>query len=290
LSVRRPGAWLVLAAGALWGTTGTAQALAPSGAAPAAVGAIRLALGGAGLLAVALLRGELRQAARLPQRAVVTAAVTVAAYQISFFSGVSLTGVALGTVIGIGSSPVWAGLLAWLTGAGRPSRRWVLATGLAVAGVILLIAGGRSLQVNVPGVMLALAAGASYAIFASAGKRLLESASPDAVMAVVFGLAALLLSPILLQSDIGWVGTPRGAAVALHLGLLATTLSYLLFARGLRSLPAPTAVTLSLAEPLTAAGLGLLVLQERLSLAALLGGGLLLAGLISLSWQPGSKP
>ena len=288
--MRRPGAWLVLAAGALWGTTGTAQALAPPGATPAAVGAVRLALGGAGLLAVALLRGELRQAARLPQRAVVTAAVTVAAYQISFFSGVSLTGVALGTVIGIGSSPVWAGLLAWLTGAGRPSRRWVLATGLAVAGVILLIAGGRSLQVNVPGVMLALAAGASYAIFASAGKRLLESASPDAVMAVVFGLAALLLSPILLQSDIGWVGTPRGAAVALHLGLLATTLSYLLFARGLRSLPAPTAVTLSLAEPLTAAGLGLLVLQERLTLAGVLGGGLLLAGLISLSWQPGSKP
>src|SRR3972149_4255405 len=101
---------------------------------------------------------------------------------------------------GIGSSPVWAGLLAGLTGAGRPSRRWVLATGLAVAGVILLIAGGRSLQVNVPGVMLALAAGASYAIFASAGKRLLESASPDAVMAVVFGLAGLLLAGLISLS------------------------------------------------------------------------------------------
>jgi DME family drug/metabolite transporter len=109
-------------------------------------------------------------------------------------------------------------------------------------------------------------------------------------MAVVFGLAALLLSPILLRSDVGWVGTPRGAAVALHLGLLATTLAYLLFARGLRSLPAPTAVTLSLAEPLTAAGLGLLVLQERLTLTALLGGGLVLAGLIALSHQPRSKP
>jgi len=288
--MRRPGAWLVLAAGALWGTTGTAQALAPPGATPAAVGALRLALGGAGLLAVALLRGELRQAGRLPGRAVVAAAVTVAAYQVCFFSGVSLTGVALGTVVGIGSSPVWAGLLAWLTGAGRPSRRWVLATGLAVAGVILLIAGGRTLQVSLPGVMLALAAGASYAIYASASKRLLESASPDAVMAVVFGLAALLLAPILLRSNLAWVGTPGGAAVALHLGLLATTLSYLLFARGLRSLPAPTAVTLSLAEPLTAAGLGLLVLQERLTPAALLGGGLLLAGLISLSWQPRSNP
>ena len=288
--MRRPGAWLVLAAGALWGTTGTAQALAPPGATPAAVGALRLALGGAGLLAVALLRGELRQAGRLPGRAVVAAAVTVAAYQVCFFSGVSLTGVALGTVVGIGSSPVWAGLLAWLAGGGRPARRWVLATGLAVAGVILLIAGGRTLRVSLPGVMLALAAGASYAIYASASKRLLESASPDAVMAVVFGLAALLLAPILLRSNLAWVGTPRGAAVALHLGLLATTLSYLLFARGLRSLPAPTAVTLSLAEPLTAAGLGLLVLQERLTLAGVLGGGLLLAGLISLSWQPRSQP
>ena len=287
--MRRPGAWLVLAAGALWGTTGTAQALAPPGATPAAVGALRLALGGAGLLAVALLRGELRQAGRLPGRAVVAAAVTVAAYQVCFFSGVSLTGVALGTVVGIGSSPVWAGLLAWLTGGGRPARRWVLATGFAVAGVILLIAGGRTLQVSLPGVTLALAAGASYAIYASASKRLLESASPDAVMAVVFGLAALLLAPILLRSNLAWVGTPRGAAVALHLGLLATTLSYLLFARGLRSLPAPTAVTLSLAEPLTAAGLGLLVLQERLTPAALLGGGLLLAGLISLSRQPRPK-
>jgi len=287
--MRRPGAWLVLAAGALWGTTGTAQALAPPGATPAAVGAVRLALGGAGLLAVALLRGELRQAARLPRRAVIVAAVTVAAYQVCFFKGVSLTGVALGTVVGIGSSPVWAGLLAWLTGAGGPSRRWFFATSLAVAGVILLIAGGRSLQVNLPGVILALAAGASYAIYASASKRLLESASPDAVMAVVFGLAALLLFPILLQSDIGWVGTPRGAAVALHLGLLATTLAYLLFARGLRSLPAPTAVTLSLAEPLTAAGLGLLVLQERLTMAALIGGGLLLAALIGLA-QPRLKP
>jgi len=287
--MRRPGAWLVLAAGALWGTTGTAQALAPPGATPAAVGALRLALGGAGLLAVALLRGELRQAARLPRRAVIVAAVTVAAYQVCFFKGVSLTGVALGTVVGIGSSPVWAGLLAWLTGAGGPSRRWFFATSLAVAGVILLIAGGRSLQVNLPGVILALAAGASYAIYASASKRLLESASPDAVMAVVFGLAALLLFPILLQSDIGWVGTPRGAAVALHLGLLATTLAYLLFARGLRSLPAPTAVTLSLAEPLTAAGLGLLVLQERLTMAALIGGGLLLAALIGLA-QPRLKP
>jgi DME family drug/metabolite transporter len=288
MSVRRGGAWLVITAAALWGTTGTAQALAPPEATPAAVGAVRLVLGGAGLLGVALLRGELAQAARLPRRRLLLAAAAVAAYQLCFFRGVALTGVALGTVVGIGSSPVWAGLLAWGADRERPGRGWALATGLAIAGLAVLGAAGRSLQVNLPGVGLALAAGASYAVYAWAGKRLLEVASPDAVMGAVFGLAALLLAPVLLRSELVWVGTTRGAAVALHLGLLATTLSYLLYARGLRRLSAPTAVSLSLAEPLTAATLGILVLQEQLTWPTLLGGGMLLAGLVSLSLRPGS--
>lgn len=274
-----------MAAGALWGTSGTAQALAPAGAAPAAVGAVRLAVGSAGLLIVALLRGELGQAGRLPRAALLVAAATVASYQLLFFSGVSLTGVALGTVVGIGSSPIWAGLLARLVEAEKLSRRWILATTLAVGGAGLLIAGGRSLQVNLHGIVLALAAGASYAVYTAASKRLLRHASPDAVMAAVFGLAAVLLLPILLQSQLDWLATPQGAVVALHLGLLATTLSYLAFSRGLRQLPSATAVTLSLAEPLTAATLGLLVLKESLTPLAALGGGLLLAGLISLSWK-----
>jgi DME family drug/metabolite transporter len=274
---------MVIAAGALWGTTGTAQALAPAGATPAAVGAVRLALGGLGLVALALARGELRQIARLPRPALLLAAAAVAAYQLFFFRAVALSGVALGTVVGIGSSPIWSGALAWLAGAERPRQRWVLATGLAIAGLAVLAAAGRSLQVNTAGVLLALAAGASYALYAWAGKRLLEAASPDAVMGAVFALAALLLLPSLLWADLAWILTPRGAAVALHLGLLATALSYWLYARGLRSLPAPTAVSLSLAEPLTAAALGILVLDERLTPTALLGGGLLLAGLVSLA-------
>lgn len=47
------GAAWVLAAAVLWGTTGTAQALAPTGASPLAVAAMRLAIGGAALFALA---------------------------------------------------------------------------------------------------------------------------------------------------------------------------------------------------------------------------------------------
>jgi DME family drug/metabolite transporter len=71
--------------------------------------------------------------------------------------------------------------------------------------------------------------------------------------------------------------------VAAHLGLVATALAYGLFVRGLAALTAASAVTLSLAEPLTAGTLGLVLLREQLAPGALAGLGLLLAGLVILS-------
>ncbi len=47
--------------------------------------------------------------------------------------------------------------------------------------------------------------------------------------------------------------------------------------------PVAAAVTLSLAEPLTAGLLGILILGERLSLQAMIGAALLLGGLLLLS-------
>ena len=102
-------------------------------------------------------------------------------------------------------------------------------------------------------------------------------------MAVVFCLGAILLSPVFLLADLSWLGQPRGLLVALHLGLIATTLSYTLFGRGLRGVPAATAVTLSLAEPLTAGLLGVFVLGEQLAPAGWAGIFLLFSGLALIS-------
>src|ERR1700685_4509757 len=44
------------------------------------------------------------------------APVAVACYQLCFFSAVRLTGVAIGTVVAIGSAPVFTGLISRLTG------------------------------------------------------------------------------------------------------------------------------------------------------------------------------
>ena len=90
--------------------------------------------------------------------------------------------------------------------------------------------------------------------------------------------------------EAGWLAETRGILVALHLSLLTVGLSYALWARGLIRVSASTAVTLSLAEPLTAATLGVLVVGERLPLVALLGIALLIAGLALLSLGQAARP
>lgn len=286
------GPLLVLAAAVLWGTTGTAQGLAPAGAQPEAVGAARLAVGGLGLLALAGAQGVRLPDARWPWRATALAAASMAAYQLCFFSAVARAGVAIGTAVAIGSAPILAGALGWLARGERPGRRWLVATLLAIGGGSLLVAATRGVDAKVDGFGLALAvgAGAAYATYTVASKRLLENTPPDLAMAAVFCLAALLLLPLLLRADLTWLAQPRGMAVALHLGLVATTAAYALFARGLALLPVATAVTLSLAEPLTAATLGIVVLGERLTPPAALGAALVLCGLAILSTAGDARP
>lgn len=276
------GTWLVLAAAVCWGTTGTAQALAPPGAVPAAIGAARLAVGGVALLAYAAWKGALQRSA-WPVGPTLFAAASMAAYQLFFFAGVIRTGVAVGTMVAIGSAPVFAGLIGFLALGERPGRRWAAATVLAVLGCSLLIAAGRSIRVDLLGLLLAAGAGAAYAIFTVASKGLLAARPPEAVMAVAFTLGALFLAPLLFTADLSWLAQARGVGVVLHLGLVTVAFAYSLFARGLSQIPVATATTLTLAEPLTAGLLGVFLLGEHLTPVAVAGILMIFAGLAIVS-------
>lgn len=268
----------ILGAALLWGTTGTAQALAPPGATPLAVGAIRLAIGGTALVVLAVGRGR---SLRAPWTPALLAAIGVAAYQPTFFAGVERTGVALGTVVAIGSAPVLAGALGWLVRRERPERVWYPATLFAVAGVALIA--GSPVAVDPLGVLLAVGAGASYAVYATASKPLVERMGVIPGMAVAFGGGAVLLAPLLVVIDLSWLAEPSGWVVALWLGLATVAAAYLLFGLGLRSLDVATVATLSLAEPAMATVLGVVVLGERPGSTAWIGVGLVGAGLAWLA-------
>jgi drug/metabolite transporter, DME family len=273
---------LVLLSAVLFGTTGTAQALGPD-AAPVTVGAARIAVGGLVLLLVA--RAVPAAAVPWPRRELALIAVAIAVYQLAFFAAVDHTGVAIGTVVALGSAPAIAGVTGRLFDAQPLTSRWAAATALACAGVLLLVLGGGSGASADPlGIMLAVVSGSGYATYTVLAKRVLRLGHPpERVMAASFSLGALLLLPVLLLGDTAWLATGDGLALALYLGAIPTALAYVLFARGLRDLTPGETATLTLAEPLTATGLGVLALGERPGAVAAVGAGLVLAGLLTLA-------
>lgn len=271
----------VLAAAVLFGTTGTAQALGPDDAHPLTVGAMRLLVGASGLLIVAASSGRLRSALAARRSWLFLGIVGVAGYQVTFFGGVRLAGVGVGTLLTIGSAPIFTGLAARLITGARPIRAWYPATGLALVGLFLIAdPGGR---VDPLGVVLALAAGASYALFSVGSERVIAASSPVAAMAVVFGGGALVLAPLLAFGDVGWVASGAGLASVLWLGLVATTAAYVFYARGLAITPVTTVATLVLAEPITALLAATVVLSEPLVPGSVVGAAIVGIGLLILS-------
>lgn len=272
----------ILGAALLWGTTGTAQAFAPAAATPLSVGAVRLVVGGVALTGLAVAR---RGSLRAPIGPALLAALGVAAYQPTFFAAVDRTGVALGTVVAIGSAPVLAGALGWLVRGVRPERPWYLATALATIGVGLIA--GSPAAADPLGIVLAIGAGASYAVYATASKPLVERLGVVPGMAVAFGGGAVLLAPLLFAVDLAWMTEGSGLLVTLWLGLGTVAVSYLLFGLGLRALDVATVATLSLAEPAVATLLGVAILGERPGVLGWMGVGLVAAGLAILALSGG---
>ncbi|MDR1766966.1 MAG: DMT family transporter [Propionibacteriaceae bacterium] len=294
-------ALLVVAAGVLFGTTGTTQAFAPAAASPVSIGCARMAFGG---LLVALLSaawwakdrrgrpsGVSHPRGRWATAATVAAATAgVMAYQWTFFFGTRINGVAVGTVLALGSSPLFAGVFEWIALRRRPGLVWVGATALAVVGVGLLsLTGNAAKPPDAFGIAMSLAAGASYALYAVATKVLLEQGwhSQDAV-GVTLGAASLVAFACLPFTGPGWLAEPRGLAVTAWLAVGTVVLAYSLVGAGISGLSAATAATLTLAEPATASTLGLLVLGERLTTPGVVGVAAIVCGVLVLSLAPGS--
>ncbi|MGF1661726.1 MAG: EamA family transporter [Kineosporiaceae bacterium] len=279
------GSLLLVGAAVLWGTAGTAAALGAPGADPASVAAVRLV--GGGLLLAAAAAPATRSAVAAVLRGVTGcralwwAAAGIAAvvgYQVFFFQAVAAVGVTRGTLVALGSAPVLTGLLWWLITRRAPGGRWTLATAVAVAGLVLLVGAGAG---GVWAAWPALAAGACYAVYAAGSATLIRAGLPaGGVMGVLFGGGALILVPVLLASPPGWAATAGGAAAAAYLAVATLAVAYLLFGYALRRISAAEAATLSLAEPVTAALLGVLVLGESLTASGWVGVALVALGLV----------
>lgn len=275
--------YLVVLVGAiLWGTTGTAQTFMPQTIHPLAVGASRLAIGGFSLLVILLIMRKI-DFRNWPWKSTLYAAISMAIFQYLFFSSVRLTGVAIGTVVTIGSAPVFSGIIEWLLLKRRPTRVWIMATALAIIGCALLFLNRDGIVVNPVGIAMSLGAGLLFAFYTLVNKDVLDKVDPVPAVAVIFSMSALMLMPFLFLFETEGLMTGRGISVVLYLGIVTTSVAYILFSAGLKRIPSSSAVTLSLAEPLTAAILSVIVVGERLTGTSWMGIAMLLGGILVLT-------
>lgn len=284
------GALCVVAASVLWGTTGTAATFAPS-VSPLAIGAVAMGIGGLlqALYAASAIKGQwpgLLDRWRLLS----LGAAAVAVYPLAFYSSMRLSGVAVGTVVSIGSAPVAAALIERLADGKLLTRRWTTGALVGVSGAALLSFAGHA-PAGSPGgswgsfagIALGLVAGATYALYSWAAHRLIGGGvSSRAAMGAVFGLGGLLLMPVLAVTGRPLVESWANFSVGAYMALVPMFAGYVLFGWGLARIRASTATGISLLETVVAAVLAVLVVGERLPLHGWLGAAVVIASLFIL--------
>ncbi|WP_247611601.1 DMT family transporter [Gordonia paraffinivorans] len=296
----RLGMILVMVTACLWGTSGTAAALAPALSA-VTVGAV--AMGGGGLLQALANTGGIRAAwrsllARWPT--LLAGGVCVFVYPLCFFGSMRIGGVALGTVVSLASAPLFSAAVERVVEGRALSTRWAVACLLGIAGTVAL-ALSRSESSHADdlpgdhasawGVVLGLLAGLTYAGFSYAMRRLMNDGVPrGAAAGGVMGLGGVLLLPVAAFSIPSIADHPDTLLVLAYLVLVPQFLGYVFFSRGLKFVDSSTATTITLIEPAVATMLAVVVLAEPITFVGWIGIGVLAVALVVLMAPARRRP
>ena len=297
-----------LLASCLWGGMYVVSRASFGAIPPITLAALRVAIGGLTLW-IALRIAARRKHAAEGAAASVTwtrrdawrgfwCGVVVAACIVTQFLGTDLAsahdGALLTTV-----TPVFVAPLAWLLLRERPGWRIVAGMLVALAGVAIVVAtqtgGGSGSRATVPllGDALLLFSALAWALFTVLGAPLVRrfsalAASTTATLWSILFLAPLVPVELALRPhdapDISL--TPGSLAAVLYLAWGATALAWLLWYRGVAKLEAGVAAVFFFAQPVVGGLLSGLLLDETLPPGFWLGGLVLAAGIVLVSWQP----
>ena len=281
----RTGLSYLVTSGLLWGTGGLTGTLLghAAGLSAIAVAAFRL-LGGGGLIVVfRALAGRPWPAGRAVWTRIAVTGLLAALYQSCYFAAVSLTSVSLATLVTIGATPVIVQAAEPVLGRRPVGRSAVITTGLALAGLGLLVGlpdGGVPEAAMLVGVLLALIAAGGFAAITLIGSSPVPGLDDLTVTGFGFTAGGLTLLPLAAAGGIGFRPGPAAFGLLIVLAIGPTAVAYTLYFRGLRTAAASTAALLTLLEPLTAAVLAALILGERLSVTGIAGAAILAMAVI----------
>ena len=278
---------LSLLGNGLAGTAGTVAALYALNTPSPVIGFARLAIGAITLLLLApFFGGKLRHLPRLVTRpGIWIMAASSASYQAFFFASVERTGVATAALITVGCIPVSAGIVGWIFLRERLNKIWFLSTAIAISGLVIASIG--ELQTNdATGLLYAVIAGSGIGAYINAAKVEVRAGGHSMQlpgMAFLLGSVGLFF---IVRSDLLQVQwTTQTILLAIYLGAVTMGIANGIQIVGLKGISPGVASTMMLADPVTAAVLGVVVLNQQPTLNGAVGLVLVVIGLAMQSFS-----
>ncbi len=280
-------AFVILAA-CLWGTLGLFfRVLHNTYGLPA----LTLAFLRAGLGTVIALGAMLiiqPRALRLPRRALAFFAlyglIGIAAFYWVYAQAILLTNVATAAVL-LYTAPAFVTLIAWRAWGEPIDRHKMIALTLAFGGCVLVADAydPTQLSLNLVGIALGIGAGFAYALYTVLGKIAMRQYSPSVALTYELIFGTFFLLPLQTADGFAPLAQPVTWIFLVGLALGPTLGAAWLFNAGLQRVPASNASIIATIEPVVASVLAFVLLNERLEILQILGGGMVIAGAIYLS-------
>ena len=250
-------------------TNGMWLLLSPEGATPYTVSAFRMTIGASVLFLLLKWQGKRICLKDWNWKYLLIYSVGTWAYQLSFYNAVLAVGIAVGTVVSVGTTPIFAAILERIFHKKTPQKIWYAATLLAIVGVVLL----NQVDAHFEWIdlLIPLLAGFFSGATLLAGPALTKGHDPQIGGTLSAMLIALLMLPFFFFFPTDWVLSPRGAICVLMLGIVNTAIGYLLVFRGFKTTEATVAASLTLAESVGATLIGMIFLGEDSTLFSIAG-------------------
>ncbi len=272
----------VLCAAALWALIGplSKQAIA-YGVAPLEAAFWRSAIGWTFFAAHALATGAWRLQRKDAPAVASFGLIGVSTLFGAYILSISMVGAAMASVL-LYTAPAWVAVLAWLTLGERMHAHKLIALVMTLLGVACVslgpsLASGQGLgAVNLPGVLLGLLSGFSYATYYIFGKRYLGRYATPTLFLYALPVGCLGLLPFVTFGPKSWEAW-------LTLAVLAVTTTYgaySVYYAGLRRLSATRTAIVATLEPVLAAGLAYFWWGERFDMLGYAGSALILSAVL----------
>lgn len=199
-----------------------------------------------------------------------------------FLTALDMTNVATAELLAY-CGPVWVAALAPFVTRERFDPRILLPLGLALGGIVVILA-PQGIGVSSPrellGAGMAFASSLTYATLLLRSKKILRGISSGSLMVIEYGVASLVLAPFVaaayLRGDTP--SSPQAYVALITLGVVHTAVAGYLFLGGLRRVRTDHAAILTYVEPASAVVFASLFLGEKLTIPTVVGGVLVIAG------------